>query len=353
MAAHGQSPSPRAGRNEPGSVTWAAGASRLFNLVIALINEPGPRSLSWIRDHVEGYAGNPESSRKKLARDRATLQRMGIYIVEHSDGRRSVDPEEGHLWSLSAEDAFLPAIEFSEDELSVLAAATRWRHEGELADAADSAYLKLAGAGVRRSAGDTTVMNVPEGTELSPESVDAIFRALDRQLQVELTYRPSVLDEEQTRVLEPWAYGAIDGRMYVTGYDVDRGAQRTFRLSRVTSVRVLPAFARAGTPELPDQELIERGLRTARVRVSARIRFTGPGAGELRRIAVPEQGPAHHEGAECTIDTQPVDREWLVRTAAAYAPTAIVEAPADVVEDVLVLLRRAHRLTAPTGEEES
>lgn len=39
---------------------------------------------------------------------------------------------------------------------------------------------------------------------------------------------------------------------------------------------------------------------------------------------------------------QDVDRNWLVRTAAAHAPEAVVTQPRDVIDEVVALLTTAH-----------
>jgi proteasome accessory factor C len=51
---------------------------------------------------------------------------------------------------------------------------------------------------------------------------------------------------------------------------------------------------------------------------------------------------AHGEGELLTVG--PVDRTWLARTAAAYAPDAVVLDPPDLVDDIVARLERAHDL---------
>ncbi|MEL4152693.1 hypothetical protein MTQ22_05040, partial [Corynebacterium bovis] len=52
--------------NGPAEVHWQPRASRLFNLVLALLNEP-PRSATWLTTNVRGYEGAPESRRTPAA----------------------------------------------------------------------------------------------------------------------------------------------------------------------------------------------------------------------------------------------------------------------------------------------
>ena len=129
------------------------------------------------------------------------------------------------------------------------------------------------------------------------------------------------------RTVEPWAYGAVDGKIYLTGFDLDREQQRTFRLSRIADMQALPEFTTHPAPNLPAEQLILRGLESAGSRITARLRFTSnSGAEELRALT------------DASGQIGPVDRSWLLRTAAAYAPEVVVEEPSDLVDDIISLL---------------
>ena len=68
-------------RNRPVETHWIPGATRLFNLVIALINSEKPRTPEWILANVEGYQQvNMDSARKQLERDRKDLEALGVHI---------------------------------------------------------------------------------------------------------------------------------------------------------------------------------------------------------------------------------------------------------------------------------
>ena len=79
-------------------------------------------------------------------------------------------------------------------------------------------------------------------------------------------YRVPEDDRSTTRRLQPWGVVCWRGRWYVVGYDLDREAERCFRLSRIISA-VKPvgqpgAYDAAEGPR-PDQ------LRRALVRLDA------------------------------------------------------------------------------------
>lgn len=319
-------------RNKPTQVSWRDGAERLFNLVIALINEPNPRSTTWVLRNVEGYDGQRRSQEKQFQRDRETLAEMGLPVLRTSGTDYASEHEEQReLWHIDPASAFLDGVDFTDDEAEMLALASRWARGGALAEPARQALRKLSAAGARPRTpiSQDVVAHVPDGIELDEPSLEALFRALDSQLVIEFNYYPSLVEEPVVRVLEPWAYGAIDGTFYLTGFDLTRGAQRTFRMSRIDSIEALPEFGSEPVPEASATELITMGLQRAGRLVRARLLFLEEGAWELRSKA----------GDEGWIG--PVDRTWLVRTAAAYAPKVIIAEPRDVAQEVVETLGTA------------
>ncbi|KAB3523522.1 WYL domain-containing protein [Corynebacterium zhongnanshanii] len=326
--------------NQPVAVTWEEGAERLFNLVIALINY-GPRSVTWILENVDGYKRparevNRHTQEQMLRRDRATLARAGVHITttltEVEDDSFAVSGRSSRkesVWSISREDFELPDIEFTDAEAEVISAAGLWAHSKNMSTAAQSAYAKLSALGISRTDSSMVLSNVPDMTTLDADSLDAMFRGLDEHKVIEFYYYPSLVEEPVERHLEPWAFGAIGGKMYLTGFDVDRGAQRTFRLSRIDSIEVTDTPGQQEVPGGTPMELIEQGLARTGQRVTVTVEFPGPGAQELKAMC----------NADGTIG--PIDRDTIVRTAASYAPDAVVTAPPDVVADVVALLTRA------------
>ena len=109
-------------RNRPVKVTWQQGASRLFNLVIGLLNAPSPRPTAWVVENIEGYSGQLKSRERVFHRDRESLRQLGIQLGHES--REGQD-----YWLLRPEQVFLPDLDLSEAELQVLATATQWARQ--------------------------------------------------------------------------------------------------------------------------------------------------------------------------------------------------------------------------------
>lgn len=311
--------------NEPAKVEWATGTTRLFNLVIALINAQSPRSPRWLIANVEGYDSPTEAAQlKQLRRDRQSLEALGVTL----DIAPNLDGEEG--WRLDPAQTFLPQLDLSAEEADVLATASRWAQPEHLAPAATSAYRKLVAAGIRRHMTSDTIPSMPDHLDMDADSIVSIFRALERDLCISFDYYPAPLVEPSRRQLEPWAIGAVDGRLYVTGFDLDKQAQRTFRLARLADVDILVRIRKHPVPEEPSERLIARGLARSGEYVTATMTYSqASGAEELRQIT----------SSDGTIG--PVERGWLVRTAASYAPIAVVTSPPDVVDDIRALLEQA------------
>ncbi len=335
-------------RNRPVKVTWQQGASRVFNLVIGLLNAPSPRPTAWVVKNIAGYSGQLKSRERVFHRDRESLRQLGIQLSH--ENREGQD-----YWLLRPEQVFLPDLALTEAELQVLATATQWARQpvdSAMAGPTAQAQLKLAGAGLSRVENSAVVQPVPDMVELDPRSVDAIFRATQRGLRMTFWYYPAYLVEPEQRTLDPWAVAGVEGKLYVTGFDVDRGAQRTFRLARLSDVRAEAQFIEHPAPTnpatgqpVPAAELIRRGLEGHQTKVTASVLFTGEGAIELQDLARDLRETP--EGKIGTVG--PVDRDWLVQTAASYAPDAVLLEPRQLVGDVVDLLQRAQQLGTQEG----
>src|SRR5699024_6289811 len=114
-----QKPGSAGSRNRPVKVTWQQGASRLFNLVIGLLNAPSPRPTAWVVKNIAGYSGQLNSRERVSHPDRESLRLL--YIQLSHVNRVGQD-----YWLLRPEQVFLPDLALSEAELQVLATATQW-----------------------------------------------------------------------------------------------------------------------------------------------------------------------------------------------------------------------------------
>lgn len=343
--------------NSPVNIMWRDGTSRLMNLVIALTQSKQARPFTWIQQHVAGY-GSPadaQSAKRQFDRDRMALKEFaGIELKEQTvDSGFGSAKETIKGWSLDAEAIFMPHVEFSAQEKEVLATASQWAHGHDQQAVARTAFRKLASTGIAAQQSQSVVSNVPDHTDLDEDSLQALFRALDGGVVIEFDHYPAPLTAPTRRQLEPWAYATIGGRMYVTGFDPDKNAQRTFRLARMGGVMALSRFITHHAPQgVSGHELVRNGLSRAGELIDAKVEFRGPGAWELRAAAEnsgPEAGPLTAGTSANTTDTtstatiRGVPKPWLVRTAAAYATDAIITSPADVAAEVREILECAAR----------
>ena len=305
---------------------------RLTNLSFALqgaANSGGSpdRTASWIRRHVAGYGDkSDEAFAKSLARDIATLQRAGVPIV-HSGS------ESGARYRLDPSSYQLPPVEFSPEEAMVLGIAGGVGTTGGLSDFSLSGWTKIAASGASRNlAGAPVYTAVNDITRLAPEIITAVLAAVRNQLRITFSYRANPATEPVRRVMDPWGVVNRDSRIYLVGFDVDRNEPRVFRALRVSDIKRSHDPAEHTNPTEDLQVLVERALQRGE-KVDARLVIPEGQARELMDAGNPQ--------ADGTVLLEKVDKDWLVRTAAGYAPEVRVLEPAGVRQEVISLLRKA------------
>ncbi len=207
---------------------------RLVNLVICLLSTRRFLTAAQIAATVPGYEHDQadlrehEAFQRKFERDKAELRDLGVPLETGTSS--AFDNEPGYR--ITRRDYALPDIILEPDEAAAVGIAARlWQHAG-LAEAASSGLAKLRAAGVEVD---------PQAT-LGFEplvSVDAAFGPLTAARRVRravtFDYRVVENDAPSTRRLQPWGVVCWRGRWYVVGYDLDRDAERCFRLSRIVS----------------------------------------------------------------------------------------------------------------------
>jgi proteasome accessory factor B len=205
---------------------------RLVNLVICLLSTRRYLTAAQIATTVAGYEHDPrdakahEAFQRKFERDKAELRELGVPL--ESGTASAFDAEPGYR--ITRRDYALPDILLEPDEAAAIGIAARlWQHAG-LASAATSGLAKLRAAGV----------DVDPQATLGVEpvvTVDAAFGPLttaSRARQaVTFDYRVPEDDKATTRRFQPWGVVCWRGRWYTVGHDLDRGAERCFRLSRI------------------------------------------------------------------------------------------------------------------------
>ncbi len=207
---------------------------RLVNLVICLLATRRYLTAAQIAATVPGYEHDEhdpkehEAFQRKFERDKAELRELGVPL---ETGTSSVfDSEPGYR--IKRRDYALPDILLKPDEAAAVGIAARlWQHAG-LAAAASSGLAKLRAAGVEVDPNATLGVEPVVSVDPSFGHLTAASRA--RQV-VTFEYRVPEDDRSTVRRLQPWGVACWRGRWYVVGFDLDRNAERCFRLSRIVS----------------------------------------------------------------------------------------------------------------------
>ena len=262
-----------------------ASAERLLNLLIALLDRESGYTREQLRAIVPGYdrAGNQDAFERMFERDKAHLRSLGYPVEEiPDDDPWASDAQLTPRYRVPRGSYRLPEVRFSAEESAVLAvAAGAWN---------DAAQDRLARRALDKLE-PALSSEVTPGRDVQPTVAvaDPAFEPLLSAVLAHRTVRFDYVDRTgaySRRTVQPWGVGSRYGAWYLAGWDTDRGAQRTFRLSRIISE---VAVTREGFE--PPADFSMGGQLARMVRQAPRLRvvvFVREGAGQLlRRIADP------------------------------------------------------------------
>jgi len=211
---------------------------RQLSLISFLMAERRPISALEIRQDVEGYAQmtSDEAFNRRFYADRAELSSLGIDLKIEKGSEGSFEAE---TYTLPPENFYLPAIEFSDAELTGLRTALSLL-DGEFAYAEP---LRLALQ--QLSWGKPSPLSAPEhqsvrlamtassgGRDLS-QRLSKVETAIFRRKTIVFDYYTMGRDAEESRKVDPYHLLFRGGQFYVVGYAHERDAVRVFRLSRM------------------------------------------------------------------------------------------------------------------------
>ncbi|MHB1390977.1 MAG: helix-turn-helix transcriptional regulator [Thermoleophilia bacterium] len=213
---------------------------RQLSLVAVLMSQRGrgldPRT---IFDSVEGYNDggedqNFDSFTRRFYSDREELARIGINIVARHD-----EYGEGDIYSLPPENYFLPAVEFSPDELAALNSCL-CALDGQFAY---SRLVRLALQSLALGTGNALEDPVNDcfSINLMSSSFDdevaahqrVIESARSRRKTIRFDYGALSHDGVEQRLVDPYAMMLTRGEWYLVGFSHERGAIRIFKLRRI------------------------------------------------------------------------------------------------------------------------
>ena len=166
---------------------------------------------------------------------------------------------------------------------------------------------------------------------------EPLWDAVGKRRQVSFPYQRASEAEPTTRHVRPWGLARSSGRWYVVGFDVDRGAERVFRLSRI--VGPVRASGRSGAYDVPagtDVREVARRLSPSFPSVRGELRVRQGTGNGLRRRAE-SVTPLDDSGWDRLVVEGPVhDLSDEVLT---YGPDVLVEAPPALRDEVVARLR--------------
>lgn len=312
---------------------------RLLNLVFALMGAARAVPRAVIRETVPGYAEAASNSafERMFERDKDELRSMGIPVETVTDDLGEV------LGYRITRDAYAMAdLDLTVAERTAIAIASSVWGSAALGTVAGTAARKIEAALGMSDSWD------PEGLtgNITLTSADAallpLMQAIRTDRVVTFAYQAPAAPDPQRRTMSPWRLLSTEGHWRVTGWDHDRDAQRTFRVSRIVGGVTVTAQTRSVPPPTSERQSMadDTGVR-AIVEVSPHR-----GAG-LRRARVHSGDQrAAHDLEERRFEVEFSTMDALIGAVLAAGPDARVISPPEVAELVVERLERidaAHR----------
>jgi proteasome accessory factor B len=309
----------------------SARAERLVNLVLCLLSTRQFLSAERIRSIVPGYADAPtdEAFFRMFERDKNELRELGVPLeVGRNSGFDNVDG-----YRVARQDYELGEIDLEPAEAAAVALASRLWESPDLAGPAHGALLKLRAAGVEVDEDQGRVQ--PRVVTADP-AFGPLLAAVQAGRVVTFTHRRGGESAAQQRTVEPWGVVSWRGRWYLVGHDRDRGAARSFRLSRISEpVRAVgPAGAVVVPAGVDLLAMVRHNVEPPPVSGTARIWVAAGRAHGLRRLTR-LVGPLTHRGRagdEVEMDLRSV--ETVARWLAGHGPDVAVLGPEALVAAV-------------------
>src|SRR5690606_7577398 len=215
-----------------------AKAERLMNLALCLLGTRRPLSKRELRASIEAYVeafgpegspGTDDSFNRMFERDKDDLRELGLVI----ETVESLDGEVGYL--ARRDSNRLPPITLDAEEAAALGLAAKVWQQARLAGAASGALQKLRAAGLPEDVDPYETHGALEPRiPVHEAAFEPLMLACRDRRPVVFEYRKATAARPETRHVEPWALECWRGHWYLAGFDRDRGAERVFRLSRIT-----------------------------------------------------------------------------------------------------------------------
>ena len=276
------------------------------------------------------YQGDDEARSRMFERDKADLRERRLLIDTVTDEltnetlgyRLDLRQSQERELSFTPAQAMYVAIaanmlsEFADSEDVLRAALTA----GSLAP---GSYGQIVEAAVR--------------VRPIPIAVQALSAAAAERRSVEFLYRKPSQAEPDLRHVQPWTVVAARGHWYLLGFDTERGAQRAYRVDRITGP--ISRVGEAGAYEVPtniDVRSLINGPGDDIPEAQVRVR-TGT-CGRLRARSQSVQS-LDAQWDLCTLADQ--NEPFLARLVAGHGPDARVVSPPSLAAATRAILTAA------------
>ena len=187
-------------------------------------------------------ATSDQAAERMFERDKAEIIELGLPLTTERD------PFDENTVHYRIETPGTSAVlDLTTEEYTVLLAASRAWDDAAAGGAARRVRAKLLSLG--HDADPDLLRRTPRGAVESLPVLTPLLDAVVAGKAVRFSYRATHGTPAQ-RHIEPWVVGVHDGHWYVHGWDLDRGAPRVFRASRIES---FPKEASAATQPRPEQ----------------------------------------------------------------------------------------------------
>ena len=312
-------------------------SQRLVNLVICLRSTNAYLSAGEISRMVQGYddCENEAAFLRMFERDKRELRDVGVPLEQGA----SLAPGSPAGYRIPAHGYELPEITLTPEQAGVLAVASEVWREGERAARAGGALAKLTAAGIDPVHDAGATVTVEDPAELATAAV--VAEAVAEGVVVTFSHTQPGAPEPTSRRVEPWWTGSRHGHWYLVGHDLDRGQPRTFRLVRVSDVRL--GSARRTVPVPPTTEvlaLLDDAVSRLNPLVEATVWAAEGRAAELRAMAR-SQSPSERFGRTGTDLEVTAPLAELSSLVASQGADAVALRPADLRVRVVSILTAA------------
>lgn len=299
----------------------------------------------YLRRYVDGYAAatSEQAFERMFTRDKEVLKDIGVPLesfdapgTAHWEGAEGSDEVR---YRIDQDQMYLPHVDFTNDErLALMRARSAW--QGSDVDRAVVRALGRLDAGEDWLRAASASDHEAFGARLADadRTLTALADAVREQDVVSFDYRTAGGGAPQRRTVRAWALTNPTGTWYLVGWDLDRQAQRTFRLTRIESepgpapARGRPAPQRPADLDLQAVHDVISGER-APATVALLVR---PGRGVGLRLGAEVAGTTADGWDRLSLTyTRPGE---LAGTIAAAGPAARVPGDASVMSDAVVRL---------------